>query len=176
MRSLVKALAVLAILTLPVTTAWAEMPNELKGSWILDAPATEEHLKTSPQWKAEDAKFLPTILKRMSQFLFGFEEDAIVSTMRGRQQVIPVELKEKSGHTYVFEGKVRDQTITLTVSFVDDRTISIRSSASDDMDYFLWKRGQLAEEAGPSDASLATEILEKATKTPSNQAGDGKSD
>ena len=176
MSNLGKALAVVAILTVPVAEAWAEMPDELKGSWVLDASATEEHLKTSPRWKAEDAKYLPTVLKRMSQFLFEFEESAIVSTMRGRQQIIPVVLKENSGNGYVFEGRVRDQSLTLTVSFVDDQTINIRSSASDDMDYFLWKRGELASGAGPSDESLATEIMEKATKTPSNKAGDGNSE
>lgn len=175
MRHIGRALVVLAILSLPVTAAWAEMPRELKGSWILDASATEERLKTSPKWTAEDAKYLPIVLKRMSQFLFEFEEDAIVSSMRGQRQIVPVVLKESSGERYVFEGKMPDRTMTLTVSFVDDRTINIRSSETDDMDYFLWKRGHLTGEAGPDDEALATEIMERALKDSSNKADEGDS-
>lgn len=171
-----KALVVLAILAVPVTGARAEMPEELKGSWTLDASATEENLKTSPQWTAEDAKYLPTIMKRMSQFVFEFEEDAIVSSRRGKQQILPVVLKENSGEMYVFEGTIRDERVTVTVSFVDDRTINIRSSATDDMDYYLWKRGRLTDKAGADDTSLALEVMKKALEGPLNKTGEGGSE
>ena len=176
MGNIGKVLVVLAILAVPVTEAWAEMPKELKGSWILDASATEKHVTTSPQWTAEDAKYLPTIMKRMSQFVFEFEEDAIVSSMRGKQQSLPVVLKENSGKTYVFEGTIRDERVTVTVSFVDDRTINIRSSATADMDYFLWKRGRLTDKAGADDKSLAIEVMKKALEGPLDKTGEGDSE
>ncbi|MDJ0945892.1 MAG: hypothetical protein QNJ30_20690 [Kiloniellales bacterium] len=176
MSNIGRALVISAILAAPATGAWAEMPKELKGSWVLDVAATERHVTTSPQWKAEDAKYLPIFVKQMSQFVFEFEENAIVSSMRGRRQILPVVLKENSGKTYVFEGTIRDKSVTVTVSFVDDRTINIQSSATDDMDYYLWKRGQPTDKAGADDKSLAIEIMKKALETPSNEAGEGNSE
>lgn len=169
-------LAAVTILLLSATEALAEMPQELKGSWILHAQATEDYVKTSPKWKAEDSKFLPTVIKRMSQVLYEFKDSAIIVSMRGKQQAIPVVLTERNAKRYVFEGTIRNTIVTMTVSFVDDATINIRSSTTDDMDYYLWKRGQLTNKAGADDKSLAIEVGEKVLENSSNKtdAGDGK--
>jgi len=168
MGNLGRVLVSMIIVATSATVASAEMPKELKGSWILDAQATQKYVKTSPKWKAEDEKHLPMIIKRMSQMQYKFTDDAIVMSMRGREQVIPVSLKKSDAKKYVFDGKLRGQDVTMTVFFMDDATINIRSSATDDMDYYLWKRGSLASKEGPSDKSLATEMMQKALENTSN--------
>lgn len=44
------------------------------------------------------------------------------------------------------------------------------------MDYYLWKRGRLPDEKGPSEKSLAIEVMKKSLEDPSNKpdSGDGK--
>lgn len=123
----------------------AETPQVLKGSWILDAEATEKQIKSSPSFKAEDEKYLPAILKRMSLVSYTFTETAITVAMRGKEQIMPVVLKEHEAAVYIFEGKAGEDTVTMTVRFIDEETINIRSSATDDMDHYLWKRGQIGE-------------------------------
>ena len=145
-----------------LTTSMAEMPDTLKGSWILNADATSLYIKTSPKWDASGEKYLPTILKRMSQMAYVFNDKAIVVSMRGREQALPVTLSSSEDKTYVFDGELRGKSVTMTVSFIDETTINIRSSATDDMDYYLWSRGEVPGEDGPSDEELATEVMKKA--------------
>lgn len=142
------------ILLIFATKVLAEMPGELKGTWVLHAEATETYMKTSPKWKEEDKKYLPTIMKRMSQVQYEFEGSAIIVSMRGKQQTVSVVLKKNNRKEYMFEGTIQGKAVTMTVSFVDDGIIRIRSSATDDMDYYLWKRGRLTDKSGTDDESL----------------------
>lgn len=153
----------LMILAFSTTATLAEMPEELKGTWILDAQATEHYIMTSPKWKPETAKYLPTIMERMSYYVFEFDEGVIIASRRAKKETLPVALKENDKKKYVFKGEIRNQTITMTVTFVNDTTINIRSSATDDMDYYLWKRGRLDKNRiSKDDRSQPIELMKKA--------------
>ena len=164
------------MVAISTTTALAEMPKILQGTWIIDAKATETHMKTSPKWKAEDANYLPTIMKRMSQVVYEFDDDAITVSMRGKKRPLQVVLKQSEKKMYTFDGNVGDRVITLTVSITDKGNLNIRSSATDDMDYYLWKRGLPDKEAKVDDKKLAIELMKKALENSSNKpdADDGK--
>jgi len=146
MRKIEAVLAALVMAAVSTTAIAAEMPKELKGSWILNAEATTEYMKTSPKWDEATAKHLPMIIKRMSKLVYLFEDDVITVSMRGKGHALPVVLKSTDKKTYVFEAKAGKRVITLTVSINDAGNLNIRSSATDDMDYYLWKRGELAKE------------------------------
>jgi len=174
MQRIRNAFVVLSVVAFSTAAALADMPKELKGTWILDAEATEKYVQTSPKWKDEDAKRLPMIMKRMSQVLYELKDGAMIATMWGRSQTVAVTLNKRDGKSYVFDAKVRDQTMTMTVTFVSDATITIRSSTTDDMDYFLWKRGKLPKEAGPNDKALALEAMKKAMEQATAKPAKGK--
>lgn len=144
------------------TQALAEMPKELKGFWILETKATERNILTSQKMKQEDAKYLPIILKRMSQYVWEFN-DGVITTSRGKKnKTLIVALKENNKKKFVFEGQMDNQTITMTVTFVNDALINIRSSATDDMNYYLWTRGKLDNGmVKDSDSSLTIELMKK---------------
>lgn len=169
MNRILRALAIVAIVTISTTTTQAEMPEALKGSWIFDADATEAYMQTSPNWKAEDEKYLPTILKRMSQAAYEFTDDAFIVSMRGKTQALNVTLTHSEKKIYIFEGTLADQNITLTASINDGGGLNVRSSATDDMEYYLWKRGLPQSADAVSDEKLALELLKKSTEnTPAN--------
>lgn len=161
-----RACVVFSVVMCVVMGVFAEMPDELKGSWVIDEAATTEFMKTSPEWKTDNAKFIPSILKRMSQVVYLFEGDTICVSMRGKTQTLPVTLKETRAEKYLFETQVRNETVTMTVSFVDADTINIRSSSSDDMLYYLWTRGTPTSDAVPSDSALAIDVMTQAIVTP----------
>lgn len=123
-----------------VMAASAQMPQELKGSWSLNAPKTEAYMKTSPKWKNVDERYLRIILNKMAQIKYVFTEDTIVVSTQGKKQSIPVVLKKSEPQKYTFEGTMLDKVFIMTVSFFDKTTIHIRSSLTDDTDYLLWSR------------------------------------
>jgi len=144
------------------TQALAEMPKELKGFWILEAQATERNILASPKLTPKDAKYLPTVLKRMSQYVWEFNDGVITSSRGTKNKTLTVVLKENNKKEFVFEGQMDNQTIMMTVTFVNNALINIRSSATDDMYYYLWTRGKLDNGmAKDSDSSLAIELMEK---------------
>ena len=161
MTSIRSHLLALALALFPTLHA-AEMPAALKGSWILDAAKTEANIKASPKWKPGDEKMLPTIFKHMAQVLYSFNDEQVAASRRGKEMSIPIEKVESDADKHVISCQVQDKPMTITVTFVDKDTINIRSSMTNDMDYFLWKRGSLEGTDGPSDAALATEAAAKA--------------
>lgn len=151
------------------------MPKILKGTWIVDATATEANMKTSPKWKAEGSKYLPTIMKRMSQVMYAFDDDTITVTMRGKKQPLKVALKHSEKKRYLFEGNVGGRVITLTVTITGEGNLNIRSSATDDMDYYLWKHGRPDKKTGFDDKTLARELMKKSLVNSSDKkSGGGK--
>lgn len=161
-----KPLITTIILTLLAGLASADMPSALRGTWILDAEATVKNLKTSPKWKAEDEKYLPSILKRMSQIEHGFTHDEVTVSFRNKKQSIQVDAVKKDENKYLLSAKAGEHEITLTVTLKSGNRINIQSSATDDMDYYLWKRGALSKDKGVSDQKIVTEILKKSLESP----------
>ena len=51
MQRIRNAFVVLSVVAFSAAAALADMPKELKGTWILDAEATEKYVQTSPKWK-----------------------------------------------------------------------------------------------------------------------------
>lgn len=142
--------------------AAGEMPAAIEGSWVLDAEATKAKLRATPDWKAEDEKFLPTVLKRMSQVSYAFKKGEVVASRRGKQRSIPIDSVKSDDGRYLLTGKVGDQELTFTVTLVDEETLNIRLSLTNDMDHFLWQRGTLEAVNGPDDDALAIEAAAKA--------------
>jgi len=140
MNKVIRLVMSCLILGVLATAASAQMPQELKGSWSLNAPATEKYMKTSPKWSGMDERYLRIALNKMAQMRYMFAEDAIIVFAQGKKQTIPVSLKKSEPRKYTFEGKVLNQAFTLTVSYVDKTTINIRSSLTDETDYLLWSR------------------------------------
>jgi hypothetical protein len=168
--------AALAVVAISTTSALAEMPKALKGSWILDAEATEANFKASPEYDEEAAKFLPMIFKQMSKAVFEFDDGVIALTERGKKQPIPITLKENDGKKFIFEAKLGKDVLTFTITLNDKGNISIVNSKSDNMDLYLWKRGVPDKKAKVTDAELGAEIAEKVVNDPSAKktSGDDK--
>jgi hypothetical protein len=134
--------AVILILVLAFSGfARAEIPEILKGTWILNAEATEAHMKSLPQWKEQDAKYLPMVLKHMSAYEQSFTDTELVLSINGQEKMKgPLSFEQKEGDNYILSTKLNGKDVILTVNQTNDGNLIIKSSATNDMDHYLWKQ------------------------------------
>jgi hypothetical protein len=140
---------------------FAEMPEALSGTWVIDSEGTTEFMKTSPKYDEKAAKYLPKIITRMSKVTYTFENDQIVAKMGDKEKALDVTHLKSEGNTHTFESTIGDKTMTITATINDKGQLNIKNSASNDGDYFLWKKGELDSSKKPSDEQLAIEILKE---------------
>jgi hypothetical protein len=158
----------IAVIAMPAM-GLAEIPKELKGTWVLDIAPTIKHMKTSPGWNDQTEKDLPPIMKRMSQVMFEFTDDSLVLSVRGKKNTIPVSLKSTQSNVYIFERNVGEKQSILTVSITKGTNIIFRSPTNNELDSCLWKRGRLTKAQGPRDEALALELAMTGNKKPSDK-------
>lgn len=150
-----------------VTAAVAELPAKIAGSWVLDAEATTKFFPTSPKWKESDARFLPEIIKSMASMKYSFSEGKMTLERKGKLHSVDATLLEQKGDTFIFELQPSpNYSFKMTCTVNEKGLLNIRSSNTDDLDYYLWKRGDLDTQEKVSDAKLATEVMKKAIKQP----------
>ena len=139
-------------------TALAEVPKELKGTWVIDLVPSIQYMQTSPRWTDQTATHLPPILQRMSQVMYEFTDDSMVMSIGGKKKILPVSLKSTQANVIIFESAVGGQLHTLTVSNTNGTNVNFKSSASNDLDFYLWKRGRATKEIEASDVALALQL------------------
>jgi len=115
----------------------------LVGKWVVDLPATKEEMKKSPKWQqaSEEEKELP---KAVEEFIKQMKMVATAEALefyRGeRKNEVPYQVKSVEGNVVVAEMDARGQKVTLTFTFQSDDRMMYKSSATDDMDYYVWTR------------------------------------
>ena len=89
---------------------------------------------------------------------------------------MPVTLKQSDKGKYIFEGKMGSNVLALTISINSDGNLNIRSSATNDMDYYLYKRGKPDSLKPADDKKLALEIVKESLDCSSHKpkASSGK--
>ncbi|HUW46672.1 MAG TPA: hypothetical protein VMW50_12860 [Dehalococcoidia bacterium] len=146
------------ICALPLT-ALAEMPENLKGTWVIDAKKTEDLLKkVSPPPK--DAGFMAGIIGFWFQVLLEFDDEGLtVSAYTGarsmRYRFVSSQIEKAE---YVLESPQNTGNDTLTVTSLGEKSINIKSSKSPYMDLCAWKHtNPLDPKAKVESARLAIE-------------------
>jgi hypothetical protein len=139
-------------------TALAEVPKELKGTWVIDLVPSIQYMQTSPRWTDQTATHLPPILQRMSQVMCEFTDDSLVLFKGEKKKTLPISLKSTQSNVTIFERHVGGQLHTLTVSITNGTNINFKSSTNTDLDFYVWKRGRVTKEVAASDVALALEL------------------
>ncbi len=123
-----------------VTFSYAQ-PAPIIGTWVLDQAASEENVKDSPQWDENIEKALPIILQRMGEVQYVYTDKTLeVKTGENTLTLDYSVVSSGADKPLILEMKVRDQTFNWDISFLTDNQIVIKSSATDDLDYFVWRR------------------------------------
>jgi hypothetical protein len=115
--------------------------SKFLGSWRVDFERTMEEAKKSPKYSAKDAKRLPTIIKKMMEMMAIKLADGSMSYARGsRETTIPYRVKTASGNSATVACSHGDKSFDVRFTLIDGKYMNFKSAASDDMDYYIWKR------------------------------------
>lgn len=127
---------------------------DLLGKWRVDVPATVEAGKQSPKFKPEDHDKMAAMIERMLGSMSLTLDEANVIFARGTKfmQSRAYTLKsDVDGVTTVtvLEG---EKPVELAFTLEGDNRMRLKSSASTDMDFYVWTRA--AGETGESPTEL----------------------
>jgi ankyrin repeat protein len=140
------------------SATFAQTPQTLKGSWVVDIKATEELLKNSPP-SPQDLQWISLSSGLMFQMIYEFTDTAIAvsaytSEKKSMYQLLP---GQDNKLRYVSEIKQTGRDDIWIVNIISDERISISSSQNPATKYFLLKRAKLDPTMRAEDGKRAFE-------------------
>lgn len=157
MKLSMKILMVLMLVNALSSVALAEVPESLKGTWIVDAEATEERLKQSiPKWTPENTQIFSALFGYTFGIILDFDSNSIAASMHLGGKISTYKLlSEQNGHIkYISELDKKDEWI---VSIVNDKNLIIKSTKNPIFDQYLWKQAKLDPKNRRNDLAIALE-------------------
>lgn len=135
------------------------MPVNIKGSWIIDAKATEELMVKIPRPPHADklAQWFGLASGYMALYTYEFDGNmAKASAFRG-DKVLEFErtYDQDTETTYTLKGATGPMSQTLSVSMLTSGNIRISPSENTEMSYLRWKPGQLKTESVTLDGVMS---------------------
>ena len=137
---------------------FAQTPQTLKGTWMVDIKATEEFFKSSPP-PPQDLQWISLSSGLMFQMIYEFTESAIAISAYTSEKKLMYQLLPGQDNTlrYVSEIKQAGRDDIWIVKIISDEHISISSSQSPATKYFLLKRVKLDPSMRAEDGKRAFE-------------------
>ncbi len=113
---------------------------KFNGLWEVDFDRTMEELKKSPKYKPEDIEKMPAMIKgMMARMKVKFSEKEFTFVQGGKEMSLPYTVQGETGASAVLAVKAGGKDQTLTVTLVDGKFLNVKSSDSNDLDYYIWK-------------------------------------
>jgi hypothetical protein len=108
------------------------------GLWGVDYERTMEEGKKSPKY---DAEKMPAMIKGMMTKMKIRLTDSEMIYVRGAREVkMPYTVTSSDARSVTAGVSQGSQEITLTFILIDGEYMNFKSSGSDDMAYYVWKR------------------------------------
>lgn len=137
----------------------APMPSGVKGTWIIDAKATENLVEKLPRPQHADklAQWFGLTAGYMPLFAYEFDGDAAkLSAFRGDWTLEFDRISNQETETvYAMKGTVGSKHQTMSVSMLKNGNIRIVPPDLPVMSYLRWKPGQLPKESASHDDFMA---------------------
>lgn len=123
--------------------ATGQVPAELSGTWVIDAKQTEERLnKVGPP--SRNAEWLPSIILRQCVTTMTFEGEAmIIDPISPAPMAQSFRLEPQQGKKFTYTVQTADGgKDTLTITFLNEESITVKSEKVGLDEYGVWKRGK----------------------------------
>ena len=136
----------LTIALLVATLALAAMAddagmNRFVGAWSVDYERTIEEARKSPEVSEEDLEKMPAIIERMmARMSIEVSDTELIYVAGPRRSALPYTVKEVAGKTTTVVVSVTEQQAEMSFTVVDGGRMMVKSSQTDDMDFYVWKR------------------------------------
>ncbi|MCZ6875952.1 MAG: hypothetical protein O7G88_20885 [bacterium] len=141
MRKSIACVVLISICWVSQAVAGNNDMSKFLGLWRVDFERTMEEAKKSPKYSAKDAERLPAMVKKMMGMMTIKLADGSMSYVRGsREMNLPYRVKAASGNSATVVCSRGDKTFDVRFTLIDGKYMNFKSAASDDMDYYIWKR------------------------------------
>lgn len=140
------------------SATFAQTPQTLKGTWVVDIKATEEIFKNSPP-PPQDLQWISLSSGLMFQMIYEFTDSAIAMSAYTLEKKLMYQLLPGQDNKlrYVSEVKQTGLDDIWIVNIISDEHISISSSQSPATKYFILKRVKLDPNRRAEDGKRAFE-------------------
>lgn len=158
MKNIASRVLIMVILLTLDSVTFAQMPQTLEGTWVVDIKATGELLKNSPP-SPQDLQWISLSSGLMFQIIYEFTGGAITMGAYTLQKKLMYQLLpgEDDKLRYVSKIKQAGRDDIWVVNIISDEHISISSSLSPATKYFLLKRVKLDPNTRAEDVKRAFE-------------------
>lgn len=113
------------------------------GEWKIDLERTLEEAKKSPKFKPEQAESLNRSMARVAGELSLRITDKEVVLIPGAKEVsFPYTVESGSDTSVVLAVNEKGNSVKLTLTLIEGKFLNMKSSGSDDMDFFVWKKSE----------------------------------
>ncbi len=114
--------------------------NPFVGTWVIDYDRSLAEAANSPKYTPADAEKMPAIIQKlMERMKIQISDTEIVYIMGDRRQALAYTVISQDGDGLVAEAQAGDEKASVTFTLIDGKYMNFKSSASDDMDYYIWK-------------------------------------
>jgi len=121
-----------------------DIPKELQGVWKVAVEPTIAEFKLSPRYQhasAADKERLPDMVAKMREMLTLFIDDSTMAMVRGtKKRAATLTLQQGGEGKWVFSASKYGQEVVLTFEQRPEGRILFTSSATNDLDSFVWQR------------------------------------
>lgn len=136
-------LALVMIFGLFSLAAMGQVSRELNGTWVIDIKQTEEFVKRVDP-PPHNAEWLPAILLRQCITTMTFEGDTMTMDPISPSPMVQsfrLEPQKDRKLTYLIQTDDGGKD-TLTISFLNEENITVKSAKVELNEYGVWKRGK----------------------------------
>jgi hypothetical protein len=131
-----------------ITCASAVAGEEIKfaGLWSLDIDRTMEDAKKSPKYTEKDAEIMASTIKRRAETMkLRITPSEVIYEMGKKKATLPYTIVQSSDESAVLSTRAKDKDFTLSLQLIDGKFLKLKSSDTDDMDLYVWKREASAD-------------------------------
>lgn len=121
--------------------------SQIQGVWKVDFDLTMEEVKKSPKYDAEDSTIPSMIKSMMATMNIQITDTDMIYSRRGKKMSIPYTIKSSDNTSLTLAVKQGPTEATIILTLRDENHMNFTSSASDDMDYYVWERSSEKPEA-----------------------------
>lgn len=121
--------------------SYADGVQELYGTWTVDYEQTLEKAKENPKYSADEMDEMPQIIKKMVETMkVRLTPSNMIFFKNDKEKSYPFMLVAESKNTARIEYNTGEKQFFLDFTLIDKEHMSFKSSASDDMDSYVWKK------------------------------------
>ena len=120
------------------------------GTWIIDYDRSLEEAKNSPDYTPAAAEKMPAFIKKlMEQMKLQITDSEIVYMMGENRQAMAYTIESQTATSLVANAHAGENRASMNFTLIDGQYMNLKSSASDDMTYYIWKPDEQADTPSP---------------------------